>query len=174
MLIKQKLSLALVISIIISLLISIYISYKIESNALQQPSTIKGISTQVDSKTFEVIRVIDGDTLEIETKQKVRLIGIDTPERNDCFGIQAKEKLTELTLQKRVTLLKDISETDRYGRLLRYVYVGENFINKSLVEHGFALTATFPPDVKYKESFLKAQNDAMEHKRGLWKDCLIY
>src|SRR4030067_982445 len=73
-----------------------------------------------------VVKVVDGDTVELENGQKVRYIGIDTPEttlgKNDCYGTEATEKNKELVEGKRVRLEKDISETDKFGRLLRYVY----------------------------------------------------
>ncbi len=131
-----------------------------------------------------VIKVIDGDTIEIEGGQKVRYIGIDTPETKhpqkavQCFGKEASEKNKELVEEKRVRLEKDVSEKDKYGRLLRYVYlpagkagVGEIFINDYLVRQGYAYAATFPPDVKYQQLFLDAQKEARENNRGLWNGC---
>ncbi|OGK19752.1 hypothetical protein A3D80_03330 [Candidatus Roizmanbacteria bacterium RIFCSPHIGHO2_02_FULL_40_13b] len=187
---KQKLSFGIVTSVFLVLIISIFFSFFQESKQKKiHEGTVKSISVGEGFKpsqrpqinqTFLVTRIIDGDTFEIQTRQKVRLIGIDTPELNTstkkvpgCFGIQAKEKLSELIFNKQVRLMKDISETDRYGRLLRYVYFGENFINQDLIEQGFALASTFPPDVKYKEVFLKAQTEARENMRGLWKECYL-
>jgi len=127
--------------------------------------------------TFLVTRVIDGDTIETENGSKIRYIGIDSPEINDprksieCFSQQAKNYNQELVLNKRVRLEKDISKTDRYGRLLRYVYVGDDLINLKLVEQGFALSAGYPPDIKYQNKFLKAEQKARQEKRGLWAEC---
>ena len=95
---------------------------------------ILGESQQIE-KLYNVIRVVDGDTIEIEGGQKVRYIGIDTPETVDpsrpvgCYGKEASDKNKELVEGKIVRLEKDISETDRYGRLLRYIYVGDIFVN---------------------------------------------
>ena len=94
-----------------------------------------------------VIRVIDGDTFELATKDRVRLICIDTPELGDKGSYEAKEYLESLVLNKEVRLEKDISETDRYGRLLRYVYVNETFVNKELVQKGYAEIYRYEPDV---------------------------
>jgi len=122
-------------------------------------------------------RVIDGDTIEIEGGKKVRYLGIDTPETVDprkpvqCFGIEASNANKKLVLGKRVKLEKDISETDKYGRLLRYVYVDDIFVNDYLVRNGYAYAVTFPPDVKYQQQFLEAQKEARENKRGLWSAC---
>ena len=91
------------------------------------------LSTSENSK-FMVTYVVDGDTLELNTADRVRLICIDTPEKGEYYYPEAKDYLVDLTLNEKVTLIKDISETDKYGRLLRYVYVGDKFVNYELVE----------------------------------------
>lgn len=126
-----------------------------------------------------VTSVTDGDTFRISTGQTVRMIGIDTPETVDprktvqCFGKDASAKTKELLLGKTVRLEKDVSETDRYGRLLRYVYVNEDFINQTLVRDGFAKASSYPPDVKYQSVFQLAEQEAREEGRGLWSSCLL-
>ena len=85
-----------------------------------------------------VYRIIDGDTFELGSGERVRLICIDTPEIGQKEYAEAKEFLSGLILGKRVRLEKDVSEKDAYGRLLRYVYVGDLFVNKELVEKGYA------------------------------------
>lgn len=127
--------------------------------------------------TYLVTRVIDGDTIEIEGGQKIRYIGIDTPESVhpqkpiECFAVEAAKKNKELVEGKRVRLEKDISETDRYGRLLRYVFVGDLFVNDYLVRWGYAYSSTYPPDVKYQDQFRQAEREARENNRGLWSAC---
>lgn len=124
-----------------------------------------------------VTRVLDGDTIEIESGQKVRYIGIDTPESVDprkpveCFAKEASEKNKSLVEGKKVRLVKDVSETDRYNRLLRYVYVNDTFINLELVKDGYAISTAFPPDVKHSNDFKKAAATARQNKRGLWNKC---
>ena len=124
-----------------------------------------------------VTRVIDGDTIQIEGGKKVRYIGIDTPETVDprkpvqCFGYEASNKNKELVGGKKVRLEKDVSETDKYGRLLRYVWVGDILVNDYLVRQGYAQSYTYPPDVKYQNQFLEAQKEARKNNRGLWKAC---
>ncbi|MGA9348699.1 MAG: thermonuclease family protein [Anaerolineae bacterium] len=124
-----------------------------------------------------VTRVIDGDTIEVEIEgesYKVRYIGIDTPELHhpdkpvEYYAQEAYEKNRELVEGKTVYLEKDVSETDQYERLLRYVYMGDTFVNAYLVQHGYALVSTYPPDVKYQERFLELQREAREAGRGLW------
>ena len=99
-----------------------------------------------------VTLVIDGDTFEIHSGESVRLICIDTPELGDSGSYEAKEFLEGLILNKEVRLEKDISETDKYGRLLRYVYVNESgkevFVNKELVQNGYADVWRYGEDVK--------------------------
>lgn len=123
----------------------------------------------------KVTKVIDGDTIEIEGGQKVRLIGIDAPEKKgeECFNKESTKYLSDLILEKVVKLEKDVSETDRYGRLLRYIYLGDNFINKTMVYEGFAWSLTYPPDVKYSGDFMDAEKKARENNKGLWGKCRI-
>jgi micrococcal nuclease len=125
-----------------------------------------------------VARVVDGDTIEIspaiEDKNNVRLIGVDTPETKDPRrGVQPYgEEATSFTASKlkgeAVTLDFDVEKTDRYGRLLAYVYLGEEMFNEMLLKEGYAQVATFPPNVKYTDRFLQAQREAREAGRGLW------
>ncbi|QQS38874.1 thermonuclease family protein [Candidatus Woesebacteria bacterium] len=127
-----------------------------------------------------VTRVIDGDTIELETGEKVRYIGIDTPETNDpqskteCFGKEAKEFNRKLVEGRKVRLEKDISDTDRYGRLLRYVYVENIFVNLHIVDQGYAYATSYPPDVYHQTEFLHAQKTARENLLGLWEMCEKY
>ena len=120
----------------------------------------------------EVIRIIDGDTIEVrltdEQVRKVRYIGIDTPERSEDLYTEATRANAGLVDGKEVSLVKDVSATDRYGRLLRYVYVGETFINAELVRQGYAAAATYPPDVVHAGYFVKLAAEAREKGVGLW------
>ena len=135
------------------------------------------IPTLENKQLVKVTRIVDGDTIEIEGGVKVRYIGINTPElkhankKLECFGQEAKEKNTELVLGKSVYLEKDVSEVDKFGRLLRYVWVDNIFINDFLVRQGYASVDTFPPDVKYRDQFRQAQEEARINKRGLWEKC---
>lgn len=154
-----------------------------------QVETVASPSAQVvpslDENKFAVVKVFDGDTFQIEIngqKVSVRMIGIDTPETIDprrpvgCFGKKSSDETKRLLVGKVVTLTKDISDTDKYNRLLRYVFLpisgGESlFVNDYLVRQGFAKALTYPPDVKYNERFLEAEREARENLRGLWGEC---
>ena len=126
---------------------------------------------------IKVVRVIDGDTIEIEGGERVRYIGIDTPETVDprkpvqCFGVEASRKNKELVEGKEIRLEKDITDRDKYGRLLRYVWVGDTLINLELVKQGFASSYSYPPDIKYQDDFVEAEREARDAKRGLWDAC---
>ena len=124
-----------------------------------------------------VTKVIDGDTIEIEGGIRIRYIGIDTPETVDprttvqCFGREASEKNKSLVEGKKVRLEKDISETDKYSRLLRYIWLGDKLVNEILVKEGYAYSSPYPPDIKYQDQFDEAQEFARENKKGLWSAC---
>ena len=118
-----------------------------------------------------VIEVIDGDTITIEGGQQVRYIGIDTPEtypEPQDFGIEAWQANRRLVEGKRVRLEKDISETDRHGRLLRYVFVNDTFVNAELVKEGLAEAITYSPDTKYQDQLEQMEAEAREAGRGMW------
>jgi len=156
-----------------------------QSGQNQSVSRIEGEKTgqQLPSPTIlagqriKVIRIIDGDTIEIEGGQKVRYIGINAPEtvhpdmKVQCFGKEAAVKNKELIEGKIIELEKDVSETDKYGRLLRYIYSDNIFVNDFLVRQGFAHASTYPPDVKYQDQFRQAEQEAQEFNRGLWGVC---
>lgn len=155
-----------------------------EENIIEQGISSNNSDLKSESQTdkaeeqlFKVVKVVDGDTIALENGEVVRYIGIDTPETVhpskpvQCFGKEASEKNKELVEGKMVKLEKDVSERDKYGRLLRYVWVNGIFVNDYLVREGYAYVSTYPPDVKYSEQFLKAQQEARENKKGLWASC---
>lgn len=157
-------------------------SMQIYTDARVTPSTPSTFDFQLSTTSpspihdglYRVVKVIDGDTIEIEGGQRVRYIGIDTPETVDprkpvqCFGRQASAKNRELVEGKEVRLEKDISETDQYRRLLRYVWVGDVLVNDYLVRQGYARASSYPPDVRYQKRFTHAQQEASDNSRGLW------
>jgi len=125
-----------------------------------------------------VTRVIDGDTIDIDIGSKVhrvRYIGMNTPERDEpCFD-EATEANIDLVAGKTVKLVKDVSETDRYGRLLRYVYVGDVFVNHALVAEGYAEAVLYRPDEKHYELFSQSEAEAAQsalgcHESGIFDD----
>ncbi|MFC1593202.1 thermonuclease family protein [Candidatus Omnitrophota bacterium] len=122
-------------------------------------------------ETARVTRVIDGDTIVIEGDYRVRYIGIDTPEihpKPEAYGIEAWQANRRLVESKEVRLERDVSETDKYGRLLRYVYVENIFVNAELVIQGLAEAKAYPPDTKYQGYLEQMETEARLSARGIW------
>lgn len=143
-----------------------------------------------DLEVATVERVVDGDTIEVKIdgeKFKVRLIGVDTPETKhprkpvEPYGKEASEYTKKKLDGKKVYLEKDVSDNDRYGRLLRYVWLKkpdkdkklteemlkDNF-NLTLIKEGYGKSSTFPPDVKYAEIIKEYQREAVKENKGMW------
>ena len=123
---------------------------------------------------YEVERVIDGDTLDIDVIGKVRLIGIDTPETVDkrkpvqYFGKEASLFLTRLVQHEKVRLEYEQNKTDKYKRTLAYVYMTDGtFVNAEIIKQGYGFAYTKFP-FKYLEQFRAYEKEAREDKRGLW------
>lgn len=134
-----------------------------------KPTVVTNEAASTESATVK--RVTDGDSIELSNGQELRYIGIDAPEYSICFGKEASLENKKLVEGKEIRLERDVSQTDKYGRLLRYVYVGDIFVNDYLVRQGFAHAATFPPDIKYADQFRLAEEEARENNRGLWGGC---
>ena len=128
--------------------------------------TTNGVEQPVKANTYDVIRVVDGDTFVVDfngTEEKVRLIGIDTPEsvhpdadKNTAAGVTASDYTKALLTGKSVELEFDVQERDKYGRLLAYAYLDGYMLNKKLLEDGYAVVSTYPPNVKYVDEFTAA------------------
>ncbi len=122
-----------------------------------------------------VTKVVDGDTINVQIGDKiypVRYIGIDAPEttsQKDYYGPQATAGNRQLVEGQKVILIKDESNTDRYDRLLRYVIVGNVFVNYELVRGGYAWADDYPPDTSCSAMFNQAQQEAKEGKAGFWR-----
>lgn len=150
-------------------------------------------SQDYDYSHIKVIRVIDGDTVKLENGENLRYIGLDTPETRikknnrfiyapQPFALDAKRLNQKLVENKYIKIEFDVEKKDIYGRLLGYCFVGNTFINAKLIEEGFAVTFTIPPNVKYIDTFIALQRAAREAKKGMWgayetinaKDCPKY
>jgi micrococcal nuclease len=158
-------------------------------NKPESKSTSKSPHAQ---QTTTVTRIVDGDTLKVfflEGEESIRLIGIDTPEsrvnkktKKDAkrsgqdietiiaMGKRATEYVESLVKPGGlITIEFDVQERDRYKRLLGYVYLSNgNMLNEEIVKAGYASVMTIPPNVKYKDRFLIAYQEARKDKRGLW------
>lgn len=156
-------------------------------------SDLGDINSNDEFVKVKVTKHVDGDTVYVMDKSneeyKLRFIGVDTPETKhptigvEYFGKEASEFTKENLLDKKIYLERDVSNKDRYGRYLRYIWlslpsnsknisnseVKNNMFNAILIKEGYANASTFPPDVKYNEYFLKLQRSAKENKKGLWE-----
>jgi micrococcal nuclease len=154
---------------------------KLEAAKKQQE--LEELAKKFSLEAATVARVVDGDTFELTDGRKVRLIGVNTPEsttRTEDYGKEASQYTTSKLEGKKIYLQKDVSETDRYGRLLRIVWlqiptndmneseIRTKMFNADLVLNGYAEPSTYPPDVKYSDYFVKFAREAREKNMGLW------
>jgi micrococcal nuclease len=134
------------------------------------------------SDSARVVRVVDGDTVVVQTggrQEKVRYIGVDTPESVkpgtpvQCFAKAASAENKRLIEGQEVNLVRDAEALDRYGRTLAYVYRASDglFVNAELVKAGYARTLTIPPNVAHADQFAKLATQARRANRGLWSRC---
>ncbi len=136
------------------------------------------ITSVAEREIAHVAYVIDGDTIVLSDGRKVRYIGIDAPEtgkgydkKRECYSAEATARNRALVDGRDILLERDTSDVDRYGRLLRYVYVDDVFVNDVLVREGFAIARKYPPDTKYTNHFFVVQKSAQENGGGLWSVC---
>jgi micrococcal nuclease len=178
--------LVVVVSKDIQVKIGSYIaSFRFQINEIVHPSSpaIKDMANKLD--LVRVKYAIDGDTIELESGEKIRYVGMNTPESVhpkkpiECFGHEASAANKKLVEGKYVHLEKDVSDTDKYGRFLRYVFVynlpsttSAIFANAYLVGEGYAQVMTIPPDTKYHNYFQQLQDKAIANKKGMWAKCL--
>ena len=112
--------------------------------------------------------VIDGDTFVLRNGERVRLVGVDTPEIGEFYHDEATNRLRELIEGEQVILEMDVENRDRYNRLLRYVYVNDTFINLILVEEGYARAYPYYPNLRYEMEFSEAEERAKNLELGMW------
>ena len=116
-----------------------------------------------------VLRVIDGDTIEValnRRNRRVRYVGINTPERDEPCSDAATAANRRLVGGRTVTLVRDTEDVDRYGRLLRYIYVGNVFVNEALVRDGYAENFVWPPNTRFAAHFRALEAEARSAERG--------
>ncbi len=125
------------------------------------------------AQDVRVTRVIDGDTVVVSGGEHVRLIGVDTPERGDCFSRAATAEARRLAGGRAVRLRFDAERRDRYGRLLAYVHRSSDgvFVNAELMRRGYARTLSIAPNVRHAGRFARLEREARRAGRGLWRAC---
>lgn len=120
------------------------------------------------AKSDRVTEVIDGDTFKTESGSAVRLLGVNAPEMTEPGGDIAKRFLSMMILNKQVRFERDITDKDDFGRLLRYVYYDNTFINAEIIRAGYAETRFYPPDTLYKNKLKELEKIAVRNSVGLW------
>lgn len=121
---------------------------------------------------FSVERIVDGDTIYLSNGEKVRLLGLNSPEKGFCYYLEATEFLRNLIGDSEISLKSDKTnqDKDRYGRLLRYIYVNGEMLNIKIVQEGYAKYMENYPII-YSSEFAEAENQAREAGKGLWGEC---
>jgi micrococcal nuclease len=160
-----KIIAAIFLFFIISSAICLYALERINTRPENTGVSLPSGNDAAKEKTVAT-RVIDGDTIVVEGGKTVRLLGIDTDEKNYPCYEAARTRLEDLVLGKAVTLEPSLSDTDRYGRLLRYVFVGEQNTSLTLVGEGLAVALLYPDNRKYREEIMAAENEARLSKTG--------
>ena len=149
--------------------------------ARRNPGTPPNLAPVGATESARVVRVVDGDTIVIDRglgDERVRYIGIDTPESVkpdtpvEFMAREASAANEALVAGREIVLERDVSDTDQYDRLLRYAWLREGdgwvFVNLELLRRGYAQVATYPPDVRWTDTFLAAQREARDAGLGLW------
>lgn len=171
----RKLSFSKMLGLIIFTIILVVFANSLRG---QNKPTVQQNEKTVPQDNF-VLKVTDGDTFTIRIKgknEKVRLIGVDSPEvyhnkkdpGQEPWGTKAKKFAENLVLNKEVKVVTDVTPRDKYGRLLAYVYVGNTFVNLEMIKSGNAMLLTYPPNVAHVDEFTAAQKKAREANMGIW------
>ena len=166
---KQLLALAVTISVL-AILAGCESAPTLETcDDVARATTRGGAESSTASRGVLVQRVIDGDTVVLADGERVRYIGMDTPERGEPFFDEATEYNRQMVEGRRVRLMKDDSDKDRFGRLLRYVLAGDILVNAELVREGLAEAKRYEPDVKFADCFDALMQEARDGQRGMWE-----
>jgi micrococcal nuclease len=154
---------------------------KAKESAIEEEKPFLQQNEPVAGRFYPIKKFVDGDTFWIDdstaTGIKVRLIGMDTPESRNTrnkqkhpMGKEVADYVEQMLTGQRVRLELDVQHRDRYGRLLAYVFLEDGtHLNAHLLEKGYALLMTVPPNVKYADEFYRLQVEAREAELGLWK-----
>jgi micrococcal nuclease len=144
------------------------------------PAQSAGAALPLPQSWYQVTRVIDGDTIEVSidgAKEKIRLIGLDTPELVDprkpvqCFAQEASDYAKKILANQKVRIELDESQgvRDKYGRMLAYIFLADGTLfNKYMIEHGYGHEYTYTHPYHYQSEFNLAEQNAQKEGRGLW------
>lgn len=141
--------------------------------SIDEPVSITPSTPKPEAELVSVASIIDGDTIEViradGSREPVRLIGIDAPERGECWAVEATAALEELIpVGSEVGMTSDQTDRDRFDRLLRYLWVGSISVNEELVRQGAAISRRYPPDTARSARLDAAQDEARSAGVGLW------
>lgn len=167
---KQKFKFNLQIFLLAGILILLAVNAVLLSRQTNKP--VDQNYNYVDNNPSEVIvtKIIDGDTIIVSGGRTIRLLDIDAPEKDEACYAEAKKRLSELILGEKVKLEAGPQDKDRYGRWLRYIFLGEDNINLELVKEGLAVARFFQTNSKYQPAIKKAEFEAQKQKIGcLWQ-----
>lgn len=145
---------------------------KLNSKVIQNIKPKNILLPEPKEGTYKVTKVLDGDTVVLETGEKFRYLGIDAPESNDRWGPEAKSFNEEMVLNKKIKVELDKTKLDKYGRILGYIWAGDVLVNEALVERGYAKVSLMKGEVKpkYLDRFKKAEDWARQNHDGVWFD----
>lgn len=135
--------------------------------------SIKDIEKSDKGTYVLVTEVTDGDTIVIQGGERVRLLGINAPEKGEEYYSEAKGYLSELILHEEIYLEKDRTERDRYDRLLRWIWLDDKLINAEIVKNGFAIAKIFDLDTRYQDFIKNSETYAIDNNLGIWKEELF-
>ena len=141
-----------------------------QNNQCAAPSPNQSDSSQQPAASlYPVLRVVDGDTIDVllnGKRTRIRYLQMNTPERSDPCYREATQANASLVAGKSVRLVADRENADRYGRLLRYIYVGDVLVNRVLVEGGWAEAVLYPPNDAHYDEFVRLEQEAAAAGRG--------
>ncbi len=167
---KKKLTINIVKNIAIAFLLVLVGFLTFSQSKESQQSSVRAAQ--------KVGRVIDGDTIVMSDNVHVRLIGIDSPEKGECFYKESRQFVKDFLEGESVILEKEISGIDDYGRLLRFIIIPSAnstkdnlLVNDYIVRQGYARAVASPPDNRYRDLLISAQEEALRKNRGLWQAC---
>lgn len=144
-------------------------TFGFDPSATPLPGVTTGGDVPSGGETATVTQIIDGDTIDVSMNgqtYRVRYIGMNTPERDEACYSEARQANALFVQGQTVRLVRDVSEIDQYGRLLRYIYVGDLFVNRALVEQGYAEVVSYPPDTAQFDNFKRLEDEARAANRG--------
>jgi endonuclease YncB( thermonuclease family) len=164
---RKLLALSVAVIILVLLVVACTPQLSFPTSSLSNSAPPQGDRAQVEW-------VYDGDTIEVSLNGRtydVRYIGVDTPERDEYYYEEAFDYNMDLVRGETVILVRDVSDTDQYGRLLRYIYLPDGtFVNAELIRNGMARLVTFPPDTAQTDYFRSLETQARRDGVGMWSD----